>query len=177
MRLKARVTHLEIMPPLPPRRPMPTRPRLALFRAEQIPLPFYRFLYEQIGRPHHWQARRKLDDDALAAIVHQERTEIHILYADGAPAGFFELALHDLPSTVELVHFGLVPERQGMGLSPFLLSEAILAGFSHHPRRLILQTNSLDSPRALRLYQRAGFVPYAFEEVEIEPWDPVAPPP
>lgn len=169
--LRARVTHLEMTAPPARRQPMPTRPRLALLRAMRMPLSFYRYLYAEIGRPHHWQARRRLSDDDLAAIIHDEAVEIHVLYADGAPAGFFEISLHGLPEVAEIVHFGLIPERQRMGLSPFLLSEAIFAAFAGKPRRVILQTNSLDSPRALSLYQRAGFVPYAYEDVEIEAWD------
>lgn len=168
--LRARVTHLEMTADSTRRHPMPSRPRLALMQAPGIPLAFYRYLYEQVGKPHHWSLRRSLGDEALAALVHAETCRIYVLYADGAPAGFFELDLSSLPEIVDILHFGLAPDYQGMGLGRFLLSEAIEAAWSHRPRKVTVQTNTLDSPRALRLYQLAGFVPCGWTEEEVEPW-------
>lgn len=169
--LQARITLLD-MNRLPATRvPMPLGPHLALLRASAIPLHFYRYLYEQIGRAHHWLAHRDLDDDALSAIIHSEKTEIRVLYCDGAPAGFFELDLSGLPLAAEIRYFGLVPDFQGRGLAKFFLSEAIFAAFSHEPEKLMIQTNSLDSPRALQLYQRAGFSPYGWSQETVSRWD------
>lgn len=168
--LETRVTHLE-MRARPARIPMPLGPRLALMRAPAIPLAFYRWLYEQVGRPHHWQMRRDLDDAALAAAIHGTDIEISVLYCDGAPAGFFELGLSGLPEEVEIVYFGLVPDFQGRGLARFFLSEAIQAAFVHDPQKVTLQTNTLDSPRALILYQKAGFRPVAWSVQHVTAWD------
>jgi len=168
--LKTRVTHLE-MQALPAQRvPMPMGPRLALMLARHIPLAFYRFLYEEVGRPHHWALRRGKDDAALAAAIHAETLEIAVLYVEGAPGGFYELDFARLPETAELLHFGLIPEFQGRGLSRFLLSEAVFSAFARGPARVAVETNTLDSPRALRLYQKMGFEPVAWSETEIEPW-------
>ena len=109
-------------------------------------------------------------DDDLAAAVDEERARIHVLYADGSPAGFFELDLSRMPEIVEIIHFGLTPDYQGKGLARFLLSEAIAAAWSHRPRKVTVHTNTLDNPKALRLYQLAGFVPCGWEEVEVTPW-------
>lgn len=167
--LSARITHLE-MHVAPPRVAMPVGHHLALLRVHDMPLHFYRYLYEQVGRPHHWAAHRDLDDEALAAIIHSPHTEIRVLYCEGAPAGFFELDLSRLPEQAEIRYFGLVPDFQGRGLARFFLSEAVSAAFLHSPQRLAIQTNSLDSPRALQLYQRFGFSPCGWSQETVSPW-------
>jgi GNAT superfamily N-acetyltransferase len=169
--LTARVTHLEMGSRPLQRVHAPTGFVLALMRAEAMPLHYYRYLYEVIGRPHHWQERRGLADADLSAAIHSESTRIEVLYCDGCPAGFFELDLARLPDTVEIRYFGLVPEFQGRGLSRFLLSAAIFAGWDAGPERLTIETNTLDSPRALQLYQKMGFAPHAWSQDTISAWD------
>lgn len=169
--LKARVTHLEMLAPPAHRVQMPMGQKLALMRTREMPLAFYRYLYEQVGRAHHWMMRRGMTDADLAAAIHAKATEIHVLYVEGSPAGFFELDLARLPSEAEILYFGLTPDFQGRGLAKFFLSEAIFAAWAHQPVRLVIHTNTLDSPRALQLYQRMGFSPYAFSEETIEAWD------
>ncbi len=39
--------------------PMPTSPRLALMRAEKIPLHFYRYLYAKVGGNWLWVERHE----------------------------------------------------------------------------------------------------------------------
>ena len=168
--LTARVTHLEMGAPPAHRVPPPTGPRLALMAAKDMPPHFYRYLYEQVGKPHHWLLRRNLGDAELAAQIHAANVEIEVLYCEGSPAGFFELELAHLPTTAEIRYFGLIPEFQGRGLSRFFLSAAIFAAWAHRPDRVIIQTNTLDSPRALQIYQKAGFVPVGWSAQEVEPW-------
>jgi GNAT superfamily N-acetyltransferase len=168
--LRARVTHLE-MRAVPARRvPVPLGPRIALMRARAMPASFYRYLYEQVGRPHHWSLRRDMDDAALRAVLDDPATEISVLYVEGVPAGFFEISLAGLPKEAEILYFGLTPDFQGRGLARFFLSEAIFAAWAHMPGKVIIQTNTLDSPRALRLYQKMGFSPVGWSEEEVEPW-------
>lgn len=169
--LTARITHLEMPEHVVVHAPMPTSPRIAVMRATNMPVHFYRYIYEQVGRPHHWTLRRNMSDEAVASVIHSESTEIHILYGDGCPAGFVEIDTGRLPERVEIVYFGLVPEFQGRGLGRFFLGEAIAAAWSHGPRRLTINTNTLDSPRALQLYQKMGFRPRSWSEERIEAWD------
>ncbi|WP_245453479.1 GNAT family N-acetyltransferase [Aquibium carbonis] len=115
--------------------------------------------------------RRRMDDDALAAIIHATTTLIDVLYVDGAPAGFVEIDLSQAPEKAEIEYFGLIGEFQGRGLSKFFLSCAIHAAWQHDPGTLVIQTNSLDSPRALQLYQKMGFAPVGTSQIEIEAWD------
>lgn len=168
--LTARVTHLEMRAPPANRVPTPMGPKLALMATRDMPLAFYRFLYEQVGRPHHWMGRRSMADAALAAIIHAPTTDIRVLYVHGCPAGFFEIDRARASGEAEIVYFGISPAFQGRGLGRFFLSEAIFAAWEQGPERVVIATNTLDNPRALLLYQRAGFVPYAYSEETIQPW-------
>ena len=168
--LRARATHLEMLAPPTVRVPMPSGPGMAVLRAREMPLAFYRYLYEQVGKASHWEKHRDLDDAALSAIIHAPGADIRVLYVEGSPAGFFELDLARLPGEAEIRYFGLTPDFQGRGLARFFLSEAVFAAFAHTPSRLLIQTCTLDSPRALQLYQRIGFSPYAWSEEKVRPW-------
>jgi GNAT superfamily N-acetyltransferase len=169
--LKAHVTFLEMRQPPVRLPPMPTRPRLALLRAPAIPLPFYRYLYEQVGKPHHWMLRRAMADTQLAQAIHAPTTEIGVLYADGAPAGFFELDFSGLPARAELAYFGLCRTHVGLKLGRWFLAEAVAALWAKKPGIAAVHTNTLDHPAALPLYQRLGFEPVGVGEEEVEAWE------
>ncbi len=79
--------------------------------------------------------RRVQSDIDVAEAIHAETAEIHVLYADGNPAGLLELNLSALPETAEILYFGLVPDYQGRGLGKFFFSEAISTAWSHSPQK------------------------------------------
>ena len=168
--LIARVTYLEMTARPRSRPPLPTGRAIALFRTEQMPPAFYRFLYEEVGRKHHWSLRRHIDDAALSAIIDAATTRIEVLYVDGCPAGFFEIDTSGLPQTCEIVYFGILPAYQGQKLSKWFLACAIEAAWHGGPQRVTLHTNSLDHPRALPLYQKMGFSPVGVGEEEVPAW-------
>src|SRR5581483_1138974 len=144
------ITYLEMFArPAVPRLPAPAA-KLALIRAEDCPVGFYRYLYETVGTDWLWFERRLWSDAALAAEITRPTTEIFVLYAAGVPAGYFELNAAEARET-ELNYFGLVPEFIGRGLGAFLLQAAIDRAWSRR----------FDHPRALPNYQRAGFTVYA----------------
>ena len=169
-KLIARITHLEMSARPAIAVPTPSGIRLAIMRASNMPVHYYRYLYEQVGRKHHWMMRRVQTDAEVAAAIHAETSEIHVLYAAGCPAGFVEFDLSALPEMVEILYFGLIDDFQGRGLGRFFLSEAIAAAWLHGPEKVTIHTNTLDSPRALQLYQKMGFVPVGWSEAEITPW-------
>jgi GNAT superfamily N-acetyltransferase len=126
---------------------------------------FYRFLYNTIGEAWLWGDRRKLADEAIAAIVQDPRVELHVLYAAGVPAGYAELDGR-VAGEVELGYFGIMPEFIGQKLGPYLLSFAVHEAWRRGPRRVWVHTCSLDHPSALSMYERAGFRQFK-REVEI----------
>ncbi len=170
--IETTVTYLEMRaPPRRAPRPAPLK-RLAILRAERPTISFYRYLYERVGAEWNWTERRLLDDRALAEIIQDERVEIYVLYVAGTPAGYVELDRR-VPGEVELAYFGLLPEFVGQGLGAYFLDWAVAAAWSSGPERVWLHTCDLDHPRALSVYQRAGFVPYR-QQVERVPTEAAA---
>lgn len=149
---------------LPP--PMP-KGKVAIMRAAHPPVHFYRYLYDTIGDPYFWVDRRKLSDKALGEIVQHPEVELHVLYLDGNPAGMAELDLRDA-ATGQLAYFGLMPEAIGKRLGYFFCYHAVMNAWARPISKLLINTCTLDHPRALPLYQRLGFVPYAREDRYIE---------
>ncbi len=139
--------------------PMPNAPlagQLALIRADFMPMAFYRFLLDSVGRPHHWVQRMRMPDGALRAILDASTTDIFVLYFEGTPAGFFEIDRRQ-EGTAHIVHFGLMPHAQGRQLSGWFFQSALNAAWREGTKRITIGTTSLDHPAALRLYQRFGF--------------------
>jgi len=130
-----------------------------LLRAEDMTVSFYRYLYRTVGEPWLWWVRTDMSDGDLLDIIDHPEVEISVLYMGGVPAGFFELDLR-VEGEVELSLLGLVPEFIGRGLGKWLLSLAIEAAWSHEPDRVWVHTCDWDHPRALLIYQWAGFAPY-----------------
>ena len=161
------ITYLEMLArPVGRRFPAPLE-TLALMRAEVCPVSFYRYLYDTVGEPWLWFERRVIGDAALAAQIGKPTIEIFILYVRGVPAGFFELDTAALQET-KLCYFGLIPDFIGRRLGPYLLQAAIDRAWSRPIDRFWLHTSTFDHPKALRVYQRAGFVVYARRPVRFE---------
>ncbi len=138
-----------------------------ILRAKRPPVPFYRYLYNCVGEPWLWYMRRKIDDEALCAIIHDENVEVYVLYVSGVPAGYVELDRRS-NNEVELAYFGLLPEFIGRGLGSYLLDWALSQAWCTQPERVWVHTCNLDHPKALEIYQRAGFVSYKQETTRID---------
>jgi GNAT superfamily N-acetyltransferase len=149
---------------LPPPQP---RGKIAILKAENPPVHFYRYLYDTIGDAYKWVDRRKKSDVELAAIVQHPHNELYVLYAEGCPAGMAELDMRD-GSVGQLAYFGLMPEFVGRRFGYFFLYHACMNAWATPITRLLVNTCTLDHPRALPLYQRIGFTPYSREDRYIE---------
>jgi GNAT superfamily N-acetyltransferase len=158
--VKTLVTFLEMQSDPRHHVPPPANLKLFLMRAESPPVHFYRYLYGVVGGGYMWIDRKRMGDEELAAVISGPDVEIFVLYVAGSPAGYYEVDSSRKPAEVELRYFGIVPEFQGRGLGRFLLAEAIKTCWAHAPGRVVVNTCTLDSPRALPLYQRMGFEPY-----------------
>jgi GNAT superfamily N-acetyltransferase len=149
---------------IPPPHP---KGKVALLRAEHPPVHFYRYLYDAIGRPYKWVDRKKLDDAQLTEILESPLLEIYVLYVNGCPAGFAELDFRDA-GIGQLAYFGLMPEYIGQRLGYYFLYHASINAWLKPITKFLVNTCTLDHPRALPLYQRLGFVPYSREQRYIE---------
>ncbi len=136
--------------------PLPIRRKTALLRAENPPVHFYRYLYDLIGGPYNWVSRRRMSDEDLCAIIEHEDVYLYVLYIDGVPAGMAEIDARET-DTHELKFFGLAPDYTGAGIGRYFLSNVLDLAWSRAPKRLRLETCTLDHPAALPIYQKFGF--------------------
>ena len=129
-----------------------------LTRVANPAVPFYRYLYATVGGSYCWWLRRVAPDREIADLMASPAIAIHVLYAGGQPAGFFELDRRT-GYDVNLAYFGLMPHAIGRGAGGPFLRAAIDIAWSQSPAALRVNTCSADHPRALPHYLRAGFRP------------------
>lgn len=120
----------------------------------------YRALYHEVGAPWAWHDRDALSNEALLAIVAHPDVHVLELREHHTLLGYAELDFRVM-GQAQVAYFGLVPGAIGRRLGrPFL--HAVLNTAWAHPgtSRVWLHTCTLDHPRALPLYESAGFRPF-----------------
>jgi GNAT superfamily N-acetyltransferase len=150
-RLPITITHLEMVRADWSERGRAPDIAVAIEAVEAPTAAFYRELYDRVGRPWLWYERRLLSDAALQALLAEPGHEVHVARHDGDLVGYFELGGD------ELVFFGLTLPYIGQRIGPWLLDRAIERAFARGAARLMLNTNTLDHPKALGTYRKAGF--------------------
>jgi GNAT superfamily N-acetyltransferase len=126
---------------------------------------WYLKLFKEIGEDLFWFGRLIIPRERLCSILNDPNYEVYVLQADGKDAGLLELDYRD-EGDCELGYFGVVPGLVGTGAGRALMARAIDLAWSRPIRRFWLHTCTLDHPRALQFYLRAGFT--AFErKIEI----------
>jgi len=160
-------TYLEMTSPgqLVPPREAPVAARIE--RVEHCPPSFYRYLYVEVGRDWHWVDRLGWDDETIRAHLGQASVTLWVLWVSGAPAGWFELKGND-DGSVEIDHFGILPEFRRRGLGKHLLTAAVERGFDSGAGRVWLHTCTLDDPAALPNYVARGFRPFKEESYTVD---------
>ena len=158
------ITHLAMEAP-PPHAPPPPPLGVAVARRRAMAAGDYLRLYHAIGDDWLWWSRLTWDEATLTAHLAEDRTEVYVVESDGEEIGLIELNPRPAPD-IELRYFGVIPARIGTGLGGWLLAYAIAAVSQHRPRRMILNTCTLDHPGALAFYQRHGFA-VTHSEVDI----------
>ncbi|MGH7583515.1 MAG: GNAT family N-acetyltransferase [Gemmatimonadales bacterium] len=134
--------------PLPPgtsvhREPLDVAPR---FAAE---------MYRRVGGPWHWLDRLGWSPDDWRIAIDRPGVEIWRARADGETAGYYELSLTG--DVVDIRYFGLVPGWTGRGIGGPLLDHAVRRAWELGPRRVTVNTCTLDHPVALANYRARGF--------------------
>lgn len=159
------VTYLEMQArPATQIPPTPAGPRLALIRAAAPPAHYFLYLYRAVGAEFEWTDWLARGEAAVEAFVSDPAVELFTLYVDGWPGGFFVLDTREA-GLCQLAYFGLVPQARGRGLSRWLLASAVHAGWDRAGvQKMTVNTNTLDHPRAITLYQWVGFVPVRREQ-------------
>ena len=166
------VTYLEMLEP-PRASAPPAPPGVEVRTLVSVPAVVYRRLYGAVGREWHWVDRHALSDAELEAQVNDPDVEIDVLEVEGVEAGYAELDRHT-PGEIRVVYFGLAPAFIGRGLGKWFLRWTIERAWSYGPRRVHLDTCTLDHPRALGNYEAAGFRRYDTKVRSVTILQPVA---
>jgi GNAT superfamily N-acetyltransferase len=150
-KLPVKIWHLELVATEWTRRGVPPAMTVSIVCERTPTVALYRDLYDKVGRPWLWYERRLLSDEALGELLEAPGHELHVARHDGELVGYFEL------DGEEIVFFGLTLAYLGRRIGPWLLDRAIERGLARGAKRLVLNTNTLDHPRALDTYRKAGF--------------------
>jgi GNAT superfamily N-acetyltransferase len=156
-KLAAVVTYLEMRTPPAP---ATVAGEFTLRRAVEPDPDWYRRLFRAVGEDWLWFSRLRMTDAELSAILGDPRLDLYVLEHGAREVGLLELDRRT-PPDIELSFFGVTPDMVGKGAGRWLIAQAIERAWAHHPRRFWLHTCTLDHPRALSFYVKAGFTAYS----------------
>jgi ribosomal protein S18 acetylase RimI-like enzyme len=172
-------TYLHLPSPTDFRPAVVADPDLLTLEAREPSVPFYRFLYDAVGRDWVWIDRLHWTDAQHLEHLSRPTTTLHVLYYRGTPAGYIELDASAGDET-EIAYFGLMRFVHGRGFGKHLLSVGVQRAFDDGARRVWLHTCTLDGPHAIANYMARGFIPYKTttqdEPVPLDWQPPVATP-
>ncbi|MDX2154721.1 MAG: GNAT family N-acetyltransferase [Bryobacteraceae bacterium] len=155
-KLAAVVTYLEMLAPAPLPEGAST---FDVRRVEKPDLCWYRELFRRVGEDWLWFSRLRMTDEELAAILHHAGVEVYALSAGGRDEGLLELDRRS-PPDVELAFLGVTTAVLQRGAGRALMRVALEQAWRAGTKRFWVHTCSLDHPRALSFYIKAGFRPY-----------------
>ena len=141
----------------PPDLSVPLRTDLSLRRVQRADLAWYRDLFRRVGQDWLWFSRLRMEDAALASILHDPLVELYALSVAGQDEGLLELDCRTA-GAIELAFFGVTSALIGKGAGSWLMQQALTLGWAKKPQRLWVHTCTFDHAKALSFYQQHGFV-------------------
>ena len=164
--LKYRVTYLEMDNRPKFDWPKNLKHKLNILLAESFPSWYFLFFYKQVGKNYYWTDWLRKSDEEISEFVNDRNVLLYTLIKDGWPVGFYMLDYRK-NDICDLSFFGLVGEVTGIGLGKYLLQTAILTAWdSRKIKKLTVNTCSLDHKSAIYLYQKYGFTPVRYKDLE-----------
>ena len=165
-KLKYRVTYLEMDNRPKFDWPKNLKHKLNILLAESFPSWYFLFFYKQVGKNYYWTDWLRKSDEEISEFVNDRNVLLYTLIKDGWPVGFYMLDYRK-NDICDLSFFGLVGEVIGIGLGKYLLQTAILTAWDNRKiKKLTVNTCSLDHKSAIYLYQKYGFTPVRFKDLE-----------
>jgi GNAT superfamily N-acetyltransferase len=138
-------------------------PDIKIIQMNKADVTFYRFLYSEVGRDYRWRDRLVITEHELREAITRPGVSIYVMYVQGVPAGYVELA--QTGDSTEVAYFGLRPEFHGNGYGKHLLSYGIECAWADGAKLVWVHTCNLDGPHALNNYLKRGFKVYEVHEV------------
>ena len=121
----------------------------------------YRAMYRAVGQAYGWWQRLALSDALLAEAINPHDAIIaRLLDERNHVVGYAEWRVDDGKDKGYIMYFGLVPGHEGTGLAKPMM-RAVQGAMWHdvrQPSEILVNTCTLDHPRALGFYQHLGFV-------------------
>ena len=165
-KLKYRVTYLEMDNRPKFDWPKNLKHKLNILLAESFPSWYFLFFYKQVGKNYYWTDWLRKSDEEISEFVNDRNVLLYTLIKDGWPVGFYMLDYRK-NDICDLSFFGLVGEVIGIGLGKYLLQTAILTAWDNRKiKKLTVNTCSLDHKSAIYLYQKYGFTPVRYKDLE-----------
>lgn len=135
----------------------------------------YRVLYDTVGEAWYWVDRRRMPDAELLAAITDPFVEIFVARCAGELVGYFELD-RARAGECKIVYFGLAPAWIGKGVGGWFLERCVQRSWDGAGTHAVtVHTCSLDHPRALGTYERAGFVQIDEAHADFDPSPPDGP--
>jgi len=137
-------------------------PNVSIVPMNKADVSFYRFLYSEVGRDYRWRDRLVIAEHELRDAISRPGVSIHVMYVQGVPAGYVELA--QTGDSTEVAYFGLRPDFHGNGYGKHLLSYGISRAWGDGAKQVWVHTCNLDGPHAMTNYLKRGFRVYEVHE-------------
>jgi len=161
------VTYLEMREP-PASSTIPAPPGLSIRKVPTPDLDWYRQLYRAVGEDWLWFRRLRLRDEDLKRAIHDPKVDVFALSVTedvgSSDKGLLELDRsvrgENAENEVEIAYFGLTSDLIGRGAGKYMMAHALHEAWASSPQRVWVHTCTLDHPKALSFYLKAGFVPY-----------------
>jgi len=115
----------------------------------------YRKYYYSVGEKHFWLDRMVMPDEELFKKINAANVDIYVFYVNNEAAGYIEFIKE--VKFVEILYFGIMPGFIGKGYGKYFLRWVIAKAWSYQPEWVQLNTCTLDHPKALGMYKKAGF--------------------
>jgi GNAT superfamily N-acetyltransferase len=148
----------------------PKRASISGVTVARVPHPMpelNRFFYSTVGANYTWTDRLSWPPAKWREYLDRPNIDTYVLAVDGIPAGYFELVRHE-SGDFEIKYFGLIGSFIGKGLGAHMLTAATEAAWAAGAKRVILDTCSLDHPKAFENYVARGFRLYRTDVVKKE---------
>jgi GNAT superfamily N-acetyltransferase len=148
----------------------PKRASLPGVTVTRVPNPMpelNQFFYGAVGAGYNWIDRLTWPLEKWREYVNRPDLNTYVMAVEGIPAGYFELMRLD-NGDIEIKYFGLIGSYIGKGLGAHMLTAAAETAWGAGAKRVILDTCSLDHPKAFDNYVARGFKLYRTDVVRKE---------